>query len=264
MPSSHSGLKLSAGSGMSFITFTFFCGILIPYFYCTLQPFETGSVLAGYLPAQAVYFLEVLSYVDDMARRSRKQDNQEILLFLAVAVLAGYGSIEVLPNLSDSTHSMFLLLLFILFIAGLLFSIYAVYRYTTKKSRARNFAALRAHEIDHMSGKEFEIFLKHLLTARGFTVKDVWHGNDGGVDLVAKIDDKIYSIQAKRYRDKKADRRAITDAVAGITYRNCTDAMAITNSYFTKAAIEYAGKTGCELIDRDILAKWVFELQGSK
>lgn len=198
-----------------------------------------------------------------MARRTRRQSNQEILLLLIVAAFVGYGATEALPGLSDNFNSAFLLLLFILLVAGLLYSIYTVYRYMTQKSRARNFAALRAHEVDHMSGKEFEIFLKHLLTARGYTVKNVWHGSDGGVDLVAKKDDQIYSIQAKRYKNKKVDRRAVTDAVAGITYRKCTHAMAITNSYFTKQATEYARETNCQLIDRDALARWVYELQES-
>jgi len=142
------------------------------------------------------------------------------------------------------------------------FTIIWIYRYFSRQQRAQNFAALRAHEVDKMSGKEFEIFLKHLLTARGYTVKNMWHGNDGGVDLVAKLGEKTYSIQAKRYNNRhKVDRRAITDAVAGIKFRNCTHAMAITNSYFTKAAKEYAQKTNCELVNRDALARWIFELQ---
>jgi restriction system protein len=113
-----------------------------------------------------------------------------------------------------------------------------------------------------MTGKEFEIFLQHLLTARGFNVKGVYHGNDGGVDLVAKKNKEIYSIQAKKRKNtkKRIDRSAISDAVSGIKFRDCTRAMTITNSYFTKVAKEYARKTECVLIDRDILAEWIYEL----
>lgn len=159
-----------------------------------------------------------------------------MLVFLVptITVLGLFGGIPIkLPDINIDFGMVIIVALTILTIAvGIACSI-SVYNSIKQRERAQNFAALRAHAVDSMTGTEFEVFLKHLLTARNFKVKNIWHSNDGGVDLVAKLGDKIYSIQAKRYNNHKADRRAITDAVAGITYRNCTHAMAITNSYFT-------------------------------
>lgn len=144
---------------------------------------------------------------------------------------------------------------------GLIGGIAALYYYATRQQRAKARALLQAHGVDDMTGKEFELFLGTVLTARGYTVKKISHSRDGGVDIIARKHDDTYSIQAKRYKaGKKADRRAITDAVAGITYAKCTRAMAITNSYFTKAANEYAHATKCILIDRDELGKWLVDL----
>jgi hypothetical protein len=37
--------------------------------------------------------------------------------------------------------------------------------------------------------------------------------------------------------------------------------MVVTNSYFTRGAKQLAHSTGCELIDRDILAEWILDYQ---
>lgn len=199
-----------------------------------------------------------------MRRRYQKKFDSSLFIFLVAALisLGVFGGVTLkLPDMSLALSIIIIIALAGLAIAVVIVCGTFIYGRITRRDRARNFAALRAQTVDSMTGSEFEIFLRHLLTARGFTVKNVWHSNDGGVDLVAKLDDKTYSIQAKRYSGHKADRRVITDAVAGITFRNCTHAMAITNSYFTKAAIEYAQKTGCELVDRDTLAEWIYELK---
>lgn len=198
-----------------------------------------------------------------MARRKRQAKPSDLTIFLAaggglVLLLSVYVSVD-----EPEAHEQSFLLLAGLAIAclALIGGIYAFYSYATRQQRAKAKALLQAHDVDNMTGKEFELFLGTILTARGYTVKKIFHSRDGGVDIIARKDNETYSIQAKRYKaGKKADRRAITDAVAGITYAKCTHAMAITNSYFTKAATEYAHATKCILIDRDELGKWLIEL----
>jgi restriction system protein len=197
-----------------------------------------------------------------MRRRYRKQQNQNLLFISAVAVVAialSSGAVGNSPRFSDTTKVIFFAFCTVTIVVISIIFIYLIYNALTRKSRARNLAALHAHRVDQMSGEEFEIFLKHLFTFRGYEVQHTGRSNDGGVDLVVKKGKEKISIQAKRYTGK-ADRRAITDAVAGMKLHNCTHAMAITNSRFTKPAIEYAKKTDCRLIDRDGLAKWISEL----
>jgi len=47
--------------------------------------------------------------------------------------------------------------------------------------------------------------------------------------------------------------------VAGMQHYRCTKAMVITNNYFTPGAETLARSTGCLLVDRDTLAKWISE-----
>lgn len=116
--------------------------------------------------------------------------------------------------------------------------------------------------IDFMSGVEFEQYLKMLMKSRGYEVSDTPVSGDLGVDLIASRDGEITAIQVKRYASR-VSRRAVSDAVAGIDYYGCDNAMVITNNYFTPGAVTLAQSNGCILIDRDNLATWVNEYQES-
>ncbi len=127
-----------------------------------------------------------------MGRRYQKKidNNLLIIIFATLAGLAVFGGIA---GGASELNFNFRLIIFIAASIMIIFFVaaigYVVYELLTRRDRSRNFAALHAHKVDDMTGTEFEIFLKHLLTARGFTVKNVWHGNDGGVDLVARLGD---------------------------------------------------------------------------
>ncbi|MFH2040105.1 MAG: restriction endonuclease [Chloroflexota bacterium] len=116
------------------------------------------------------------------------------------------------------------------------------------------------HQIDIMSGIDFEEYLKILLTHKGYKVTGTPVSGDLGVDLVASRNGEVFSIQVKRY-DTKVSRRAVSDAVAGIDYYDCDKAMVITNNYFSPGAKALADSNGCILIDRDILEEWIKEYQ---
>lgn len=122
-----------------------------------------------------------------------------------------------------------------------------------RKSRHRSLAM---DHIDTMSGTDFELYLEKLLSTRGFQVSLTQATGDLGVDLIATRDDDTVAIQAKRC-SSKVSRRAVSDAVAGMHHYQCTEAMVITNSYFTRGALLLAESTGCILVDRDLLATWI-------
>ena len=106
-------------------------------------------------------------------------------------------------------------------------------------------------------------FIQRLITNRGYSVRVTQASSDLGVDLIASRNNEKNAIQAKRY-ESKVSRRAISDAVAGMHYYGCNKAMVISNIYFSPGAITLAQSTGCILIDRDTLAKWVNEFQNTK
>jgi restriction system protein len=109
-------------------------------------------------------------------------------------------------------------------------------------------------ESDLMSGLEFEEFVADLLRRQGWKVEVTPGSHDLGVDLVAEKKDHRLAVQVKR-QEAPVSRRAVSDAVAGCAHYDCTGAMVVTNSYFTRGALELAESTECELIDRDALSE---------
>ncbi len=128
------------------------------------------------------------------------------------------------------------------------------------KEVERKYKGIQIADIDSMTGIEFELYLKRILTHQGFIVNTTDVSGDLGVDLVAVGNGDKIAIQAKRHTNK-VSRRAVSDAVAGMNHYGCNKAMVITNSYFSPGAITLAKSTGCVLIDRDTLAEWVNESQ---
>jgi len=122
---------------------------------------------------------------------------------------------------------------------------------------------LKIANIDTMEGIEFENYLQKLLIHQGYVVKLTPASGDFGVDLVASRDNKQIAIQAKR-QDSAVSRRAISDAVAGMNYYHCNDAMVITNNFFTPDAKTLADSNNCTLVDRDTLARWINDYQNYK
>lgn len=131
-----------------------------------------------------------------------------------------------------------------------------------KKRHQRKVLAVDFMEIDAMAGHSFEHYIADLLRLRGYDTRVTRGSGDNGVDVIAVRDGVSWAIQCKRLASK-ADRRAISDAVSATSsvMFNCNKAMVVTNSYFTKAAIEYARSTDCLLIDRDQLSKWILEVR---
>jgi len=125
----------------------------------------------------------------------------------------------------------------------------------------RRLRALEIAQVDLMSGPEFETYVARLLDDRGFAVTTTPHTGDLGVDLVAwKHGDRI-AVQCKRHSGT-VSRSAVSDAVAGMQHYGCNSAMVVTNSWFTPGARTLAKSTGCALVDREDLAKWILEFQG--
>lgn len=126
--------------------------------------------------------------------------------------------------------------------------------------QGRHLRAIRLSNIDEMSGAAFEEYLAAVLTFRGYAVVGTAATGDLGVDLVAQLSGESIAIQVKRSA-KPVSRRAVSDAVAGMSHYSCTSAMVITNGYFTAGAHTLADSTNCCLVDRGELSNWILEFQ---
>lgn len=109
-------------------------------------------------------------------------------------------------------------------------------------------------QVDRMSGREFEHYLKLLFGRLGYRVELTQLVGDYGADLILGRDGMRTLVQAKRW-NRSVGIRAVQEAAAGRPYRSCDRAMVVTNSRFSKAARELARANRVELWDRDRLAR---------
>lgn len=108
-------------------------------------------------------------------------------------------------------------------------------------------------DFDSMDGHEFEHFCAELLKQNGYKDVEVTQGSgDQGIDIIAYKDYIKYGIQCKCYASDVGN-KAVQEVFAGKTFYQCHVGIVLTNSYFTKSAIELAQMNGIVLWDRDKL-----------
>lgn len=107
---------------------------------------------------------------------------------------------------------------------------------------------LKFNDIELLNGRDFEIFLVDLLNNLGFRAEITKSSGDQGVDILAKKKGKTYAVQAKRYSGTVGN-KAIQEVVSGKEYYDADITWVITNSSFTKSAIDLAAKTNTILWD---------------
>jgi hypothetical protein len=111
-------------------------------------------------------------------------------------------------------------------------------------------------DVDTMTGLQFEKYVASVLKQRGFTNVQLTEQYDLGVDIVARKNGIKWGVQVKRYSGLvKAD--AVRQVVTALKFYSCDRAMVITNSNFSRVAIELADSNDCLLIDRRQLSSWL-------
>ena len=110
--------------------------------------------------------------------------------------------------------------------------------------------------IDRMSGARFEKFIARLYGKLGYKSKRTSATGDQGIDVIVKKGFKKIGIQAKRYNGRVGN-SAVQEAAAGKKYYKLDKVCVITNSGFTKSAIELARANGVQLIDREGLKELI-------
>ena len=98
-----------------------------------------------------------------------------------------------------------------------------------------------------LSGSDFENLLYRLFTAMGYAVQKTGKTGDQGGDLIANMNGQRIVIQAKCYSSTVGN-AAVQEAVAAQKFYDCNKVMVVTNSSFTKEAIELAKVNNVELV----------------
>ena len=103
-----------------------------------------------------------------------------------------------------------------------------------------------------VDGHAFETFCATMLEANGFECEVTRGSGDHGADILGNYNGYTYAIQCKYY-DSPVGNKAVQEALAGKAYYDTDYAVVLTNSTFTKQAIEDADSIGVYLWDGDML-----------
>lgn len=103
-------------------------------------------------------------------------------------------------------------------------------------------------DFDKLNGYEFEGYLKGLFNLLGYTTIQTALSGDQGADLIISKDGEKTVVQAKKYNEKVPN-KAIQEIVAAKNHYKANKAIVITNSSFTKSAIDLALSNNVELWD---------------
>lgn len=113
--------------------------------------------------------------------------------------------------------------------------------------------------LDALSGIEFENLIKQLLELMGFHTEMTKASGDGGIDIIATLDQPLtggrYLIQCKRYAaDSLVGSATVREFYGALTAdRRAAKGILITTSGFTAQALEFAENLPIELIGRSRL-----------
>lgn len=109
--------------------------------------------------------------------------------------------------------------------------------------------------IDSLSGEEFEDLLYYYFLSIGLNVKKTKKSHDYGADLIISTRHKKIVIQCKLYCNHSVGNSAIQEIYTATNYYNAQCGLVITNSYFSKPAINLAESSGIILWNRQELEK---------
>lgn len=116
------------------------------------------------------------------------------------------------------------------------------------------------NDIDKLDGFQFEEYLKVLFKKLGYKPVVTQKTGDYGADLILQGKNRIV-IQAKRYGYKNnVSLDAVREAYAAKAYYKADEAWVITNSHFTKQALELAKACDVKLLDRHDLQKFIVKI----
>lgn len=142
---------------------------------------------------------------------------------------------------------------FVLLLAGA-FLLRLLIKYLARVIQRQRYLNSSIHKIDCMSGIQFEECLKAHFEKMGYKVRLTPKSGDYGVDLVCCKGKDKFVVQAKRYQGKIGI-SAVQQVIGGMRYYDSEKGMVVTNSYFTKNAVELAKRSNVILWDRNTLQK---------
>lgn len=150
-----------------------------------------------------------------------------------------------------------------LLLAGMAKLLPDLVRLLVQRHKTKRLALLGVEDIDRLSGRDFERLLTQVFAERGAKVVLTPKCNDWGADLVVEKDGVRTVVQAKRW-SKRVGVKAVQEAYSSKPVYRAERAMVVTNSSFTRSAIELARKCDVELWDRDTFVERLLAVQAQQ
>lgn len=138
----------------------------------------------------------------------------------------------------------------LLIVSGILIILLSFCRFLLTKMKMTPENANRTLEqIDNMTGSQFEEFVAAVLEGNGYEILEMTKSTgDFGADIIASRNEENIAIQCKRYA-KPVGVKAVQEAISAMKHYNCDRCMVVTNSRFTKQAMELAN-------DNEVVGLW--------
>ncbi|MEK5105026.1 restriction endonuclease [Cytobacillus sp. FSL M8-0252] len=174
-----------------------------------------------------------------MYRKKRKKSYKKRMdLFYSIFILSGLAIYYFTGSI----------VIFIILIMSV-FSVIKMYSYFKTKNKESTLKKSGILDIDVMDGVQFEYYLSALFKSHGYKVKVTSASRDYGADLILKKGNDTIVVQAKRYKSNVGI-KAIQEITASKSHYKASNAWVVSNSFFTKPAIELADSNNVKLIDR--------------
>lgn len=109
-------------------------------------------------------------------------------------------------------------------------------------------------KVDRMTGEEFEDFLRVYFESLGCDVTTTKTSNDYGADLILDYKGRTVAVQAKRHQSSVGV-KAVQEVIGSMAYYETDMGLVVTNSTYTRNAIELAFANDVLLWDRDVLVR---------
>lgn len=130
-----------------------------------------------------------------------------------------------------------------------------IFKYLRNTALKKYISSISIDSIDSLSGEEFEDLLYYYFLSIGLKVKKTKKSHDYGADLIIFHKSKKIVIQCKLYCNHSVGNSAIQEIFTATNYYNAGRGLVITNSYFSKPAINLAESSGIILWNRNTLEK---------
>lgn len=108
-----------------------------------------------------------------------------------------------------------------------------------------------------LRGIDFENYVARVFQHLGYQVEETPTTGDQGVDLIVILGNRRTDVQIKGYYHSVSN-SAIQEVVGGMKFHRCSQTCVVTNSKFTKSAIELAVANSCRCVSDDNFQDFVY------